>query len=190
TLLHSYANGAHEQAVRDAIAAVLPDAFVTLSHDVCPELGEYERTSTTMVNAYIGPPVSRYMRRLDAIATEAGIETLRIVKSNGGVTSPENAATYPAHLIESGPAAGMIAAAAFARSAGRPDLIAFDMGGTTAKAGVIIGGEPRTTNEFRADRLVEGRDLGGYLIRGAVLDIVEIGAGGGSIARVDEAGAL
>jgi len=190
TLLHAYANGAHERAVRDAIAAVLPDAYVTLSHEVCPELGEYERASTTMVNAYIGPPVSRYMHRLADFAKEASIDTVRIVKSNGGVTAPENAATYPAHLIESGPAAGMIAAAAFAQSTGQPDLIAFDMGGTTAKAGVILAGEPRTTNEFRADRLIEGRDFGGYLIRSAVLDIVEIGAGGGSIARLDEAGAL
>ena len=188
--LHAYANPAHEVALRDAIARALPDAFITCSHEVCPELGEYERTSTTVVNAYIGPPVSRYLRRLEHEAGAMGIRAITIVKSNGGLTSPENAARFPAHLIESGPAAGIIASSAYARASGHRDLIAFDMGGTTAKASVVQESLPRVAQEFLADRLVDGRDEGGYLIRSTVLDIVEIGAGGGSIAFVDAGGVL
>lgn len=186
--LHSYANSAHEAALESAFRAAFPDCFITASHDVCPEFGEYERTSTTVVNAYIGPAVGRYIRRLEQDTREMGIASLMIVKSNGGLTSPGNAQRYPAHLIESGPAAGMIAAAAYARATGRRNVIAFDMGGTTAKAGLIQDYQPRVTDEFRADRLVGGRDVGGYPIRSAVLDIVEVGAGGGSIAWIDGGG--
>ena len=188
--LHAYANSAHEQALRDEIQTAMPDCFITCSHEVCPELGEYERTSTTVVNAYIGPPVSNYLRRLETEAAKLGVTTVMIVKSNGGLTSPENAAHFPAHLIESGPAAGIIAASTFARVSGNNDLIAFDMGGTTAKASVVQGGAPRVTQEFLADRLIDGRDVGGHVIRSTVLDVVEIGAGGGSIASIDAGGVL
>ena len=190
SLLHSYANSAHEVEIAATLQASLPGAFVTRSSDVCPEFREYERTSTTVVNAYIGPSVSKYVLELDRDLRAKGVDRLMVVKSNGGLTSPENASRYPVHLIESGPAAQLIAAAAFARAQGRPNLVAFDMGGTTAKAGVIRNGQPEMAAEFYADRLVDGREVGGYAIRSAVLDLVEIGAGGGSIAWIDEGGVL
>ncbi len=188
--LHSYANPAHEQQVVRALEQALPGAFVTASSDVCPEFREFERTSTAVVNAYIGPAVGRYIRAIAAEARGMGVQDLMIVKSNGGLTSPENAARYPVHLIESGPAAGMIATAAYARATGRKHVIAFDMGGTTAKVGVVQDYSPKVTDEFLADQLVNGRNVGGYPIRSAVLDIIEIGAGGGSIAWIDAGGVL
>ena len=188
--LHSYANPAHEQQMRCAIEEALPGIFVTSSSDVCPEFREFERTSTAVVNAYIGPAVGSYIRGIAEKASAMGVQDLMIVKSNGGLTSPDNAAQYPVHLIESGPAAGMIAAAAYARATGRKNAIAFDMGGTTAKVGVIQNFKPKVTDEFLADQLVNGRNVGGYPIRSAVLDIIEIGAGGGSIARIDGGGVL
>jgi N-methylhydantoinase A len=188
--LHSYANSAHEQAMCRAVEQELPGVFVTASSDVCPEFREFERTSTAVVNAYIGPAVGRYIRGIAKQAAQMGVDDLMIVKSNGGLTSPDNAARYPAHLIESGPAAGMIATAAYARTTDRKNVIAFDMGGTTAKAGVVQNFKPRVTDEFLADQLVNGRDVGGYPIRSAVLDIIEIGAGGGSIAWIDAGGVL
>jgi N-methylhydantoinase A len=190
SFLNSYANAAHELAVEQALRARLPHVFVSRSSDVCPEFREYERTSTTVVNGYIGPVVHRYLTRLAADLRSRGVERLMVVKSNGGLTSPGNAARYPVHLIESGPAAALIATAAYARATARPNLIAFDMGGTTAKAGVVRDGEPAVLSEFYADRLVDGREVGGYAIRSAVLDIVEVGAGGGSIGWIDEAGVL
>ena len=188
--LHSYANPAHERQMRRAIEEALPGVFVTTSSDVCPEFREFERTSTAVVNAYIGPAVGSYIRGIAERASAMGVQDLMIVKSNGGLTSPDNAAQYPVHLIESGPAAGMIAAGAYARATGRRNAISFDMGGTTAKVGVIQNFKPEVTDEFLADQLVNGRNVGGYPIRSAVLDIIEIGAGGGSIARIDGGGVL
>lgn len=189
-LLHSYANPAHEQQLRQALEQALPGVFVTSSSDVCPEFREFERTSTAVVNAYIGPAVGSYIRSIDLQARALGVQDMMIVKSNGGLTSPANAARTPVHLIESGPAAGMIAAAAYARAIGRNKAIAFDMGGTTAKAGVIQNFKTKVSDEFFADQLVNGRNVGGYPIRSAVLDIIEIGAGGGSIVRIDDGGVL
>ncbi|HVR55539.1 MAG TPA: hydantoinase/oxoprolinase family protein [Pseudolabrys sp.] len=190
SFLHCYANSSHEEAMVAELEDAMPGVYVTRASDVCPEFREYERASTTVVNAYIGPTVSRYVSNLDDELKSHGIDRLMIVKSNGGLTSPQNAARYPVHLIESGPAAQLIATAAFARATGRLNLVAFDMGGTTAKAGLIRDGRPEVTSEFYADRLVDGVDVGGYAIRSPVLDLVEIGAGGGSIAWVDEANVL
>jgi N-methylhydantoinase A len=190
SFLHSYVNDTHEREIAAEIEHALPGVFVTRSGDVCPEFREYERSSTTLVNAYLGHTVSKYVSELDLELRSRGIKRLMIVKSNGGLTSPENASRYPAHLIESGPAAQLTAAAAFARATGRPNLVAFDMGGTTAKAGVIRNGQPEMVSEFYADRLVDGQEVGGYAIRSAVLDLVEIGAGGGSIAWINEANVL
>ncbi|MFT5172903.1 MAG: N-methylhydantoinase A [Gammaproteobacteria bacterium] len=190
SLLHAYANDAHERALGDAIKAAHPRLFVTLSSEVCREFREYERTSTVVVNAYIGRAVARYIEALERELRARGIAQLAIVKSNGGLTSASNAARYPAQLIESGPAAGIIAAAALGKEEGFADLIAFDMGGTTAKVGVVRGGQPRLSNEFEADRFVDGVDRGGYPIKSPVVDVIEIGAGGGSIARVDAAGVI
>ncbi|MGB7298516.1 MAG: hydantoinase/oxoprolinase family protein [Burkholderiaceae bacterium] len=189
-LLHAYANDVHERRLGEAIAKACPGLFVTLSSDVCCEFREYERTSTAVVNAYIGPAVSHYIDALKLQLDDRGIPSLAIVKSNGGLTSAANAARYPAQLIESGPAAGITAAAALGREEGFPDLIAFDLGGTTAKVGVVRGGQPRLANEFDADRFVAGVDRGGYPIKSPVVDIIEIGAGGGSIARVDASGVI
>jgi len=189
-LLHAYANDAHERALGQALTAALPHAFVSLSSDVCREYREFERMSTVTVNAYIGPPVRDYLARFRERLSERAIPRLAIMRSNGGLTSATNAEKYPAHLIESGPAAGVIAAAALGASEGMQDLIAFDMGGTTAKVGVIVGGQPRLSTEFHANRFVDGRDLGGYPIKSPVIDLVEIGAGGGSIAYLDEFGVL
>jgi len=190
SLLHAYINPVHELAIAKALRAAIPDLFISVSSDVCPEFKEFERTSTTLVNAYIGPAVKRYIDRIALEAQTLGIEKLMIVKSNGGLSSPENAAKYPVHLIESGPAAGMIATVAYARSIKRPDVIAFDMGGTTAKAGVVQNHHAKIVDEFLADQLVDGRNVGGYPIRSTVLDIVEIGSGGGSIAWIDPGGVL
>ncbi len=190
SFLHSYANGTHEAEIASALQNALPNVFVTRSSDVCPEFREYERTSTTVVNAYVGPSVSKYILQVDRDLRARGIRCLMMVISNGGLTSPENASRYPVHLIESGPAAQLIAAASLAQAQGRPNLVAFDMGGTTAKAGVVRNGQPDMAAEFYADRLVDGRDVGGYAIRSAVLDLVEIGAGGGSIAWIDDGGVL
>jgi N-methylhydantoinase A len=190
SLLHSYVNDAHERTLAAEIEDALPGLYVTRSSDVCPEFREYERSSTTLVNAYLGHTVSQYVSKLDLDLRRHGVKRLMIVKSNGGLTSPENALRYPVHLIESGPAAQLTAAAAFARATGRLNLVAFDMGGTTAKAGVIRDGHPEMVSEFYADRLVDGSEVGGYAIRSAVLDLVEIGAGGGSIAWINEANVL
>lgn len=188
SLLHSYANPAHEQALKTALRARFPDMFLTLSSEISPEYGEYERTSTAVVNSYIGPSVRDYLQTLKREVKVLGIDQLLIVKSNGGLTSADNASQFPAHLIESGPAAGVMASAAYGLHIGRPNTIAFDMGGTTAKAGVISDNEPKMTYEFKADSLKQGRNVGGYPIRSAVLDIVEIGSGGGSIAWIDDGG--
>ncbi len=189
-LLHSYANPAHERAVAQAIASVLPGAFITLSSDVAPEIGEFERTSTAVVNAYVGPVVQGYVSRLrDGIAA-AGGRSLGIIKSNGGATSPQNACRFPVHLIESGPAAGVVAVASLARALGLPRVIAFDLGGTTAKVAVIANGQPAMTREFQADRYIDGQDVGGYPIRSATVDLIEIGAGGGSLAWLDPQGLI
>ena len=189
-LLHAYANDAHEARLAEAIRARFPGAFVSRSSEVCPEFREFERTSTTVVNAYIGPTIAHYLEALDASLRARGIERLAIVKSNGGLASAANAARFPVHLIESGPAAGVIATAVLARAESEPNLIAFDMGGTTAKTGVVIGGEPRLTTEFYANRFEDGVDRGGYPIKSPVIDLTEIGAGGGSIAEVDAGGVI
>ena len=188
--LHSYVNPAHEQAVADLLRAELPDVAVSLSSELNPELGEFERTSTTVVNAYVTPPVRDYLTRLRDGCRAQGIAEYQVVKSNGGLTSSANAGRQPVHLIESGPAAGMSAVAQLGRRLGLENLIAFDMGGTTAKVGVIQGGAPRLARELYADRYVDGRDVGGYVLKSPVIDLAEIGAGGGSIAWLDAAGVL
>lgn len=190
SLLNAYASPQHEKQVEAALREAFPNAFVSTSSDVTPEIREFERTSTVVVNAYLGPVVSRYIADLAAAVRSAGARALYVVKSNGGLTSPVNAARYPVHLVESGPAAALTATARFGVSIGRPNVLAFDMGGTTTKAGVVFAGEPRLTDEFYADALVEGRNVGGYPILSSVIDLVEIGAGGGSLAWLDDAGVL
>jgi N-methylhydantoinase A len=141
-LLHSYANPAHEREVADAVRAALPDIAISVSSEILPEIKEYPRTSTTVINAYVQPVVRAYITALDARLRGLGIEApLQLMQSNGGLASASFAASAPAHIIESGPAAGVVGAAALARRLNEPGLITFDMGGTTAKAGLVEHGE-------------------------------------------------
>ena len=190
SFLHAYANPVHEKRVMEEIVKRVPRVFVSCSYDVWPEYREFERTSTTVLNAYIRPSVDRYLKKMSEKLSKEGVKDFSVMKSNGGLTSAENARRFPVHLIESGPAAGMVSAAWLGRALDFKNIIALDVGGTTAKAGIITGGTPKVTNEFHADALHHGTPVGGYPIRSPVIDLVEIGAGGGSIAWVDKAGIL
>src|SRR5499426_568058 len=190
-LLHAYRNPAHERALRDICAELLPGVPVSCSSDVVPEIREYERTSTTCANVYVMPLMARYLDDLERKLHELGIPgNFYIMLSAGGIATPETAKRVPIRLVESGPAAGALAAARMARQVGLDRLLSFDMGGTTAKACVIDRGEPLLAREFevaRADRFKKGS---GLPIRVPVIELIEIGAGGGSIARIDRMGLL
>jgi N-methylhydantoinase A len=193
-LLHSYANPAHEQAVARAVRAALPEIAVSISSEILPEIKEYPRTSTTVINAYVQPVVRAYITALDARLRAIGIEApLQLMQSNGGLASAAFAAAAPAHIIESGPAAGVVGAAALARRLHEPGIITFDMGGTTAKAGLVEHGEVIRTDAIEVgggvmagSRLLVGA---GYMLKLPAIDLAEVGAGGGSICRLDEGGA-
>jgi N-methylhydantoinase A len=193
-LLHSYANPAHERAVAEAVRAALPDVAISVSHEVLPEVKEYPRTSTTVINAYVQPVVRTYITALAARLRALGIEApLRLMQSNGGLASAEFAAAVPAHVIESGPAAGVVGAAALAERIGEPRVITFDMGGTTAKAGLVEDGELLRSEALEVgggvmagSRLLVGA---GYLLKLPAIDLAEVGSGGGSICRLDAGGA-
>jgi N-methylhydantoinase A len=194
--LHSYANAAHELRAAELVREVCGDeVYVTCSAEILPEIREYERTSTTVVNAYVGPVVATYLRSLEQRLAAAGIRApLQIMQSSGGVMGAAAAARRAAHLVESGPAAGVVACAHLAREAGVENLISLDMGGTTAKAAMLEDGQPVKTAEYEvgaginlSSRLVKG---GGHAIRLPFVDLSEIGAGGGSLVSVDEFGML
>jgi N-methylhydantoinase A len=193
--LHSYINPAHERQAEAIVRELFPAAHLSVSSRVCPEFREFPRTSTAAVNAAAMPVVSRYVdelaRRLAAAGTRA---PLYLMQSNGGVMSAETARTRPVYMIESGPAAGVIAAAAVAESLGYRNVISFDMGGTTAKVGLVQDSRPRLSNEYEVGNkahspLGEGKG-GGYPVRTPVIDLVEVGAGGGSLAWIDSGGSL
>ncbi|HLG86607.1 MAG TPA: hydantoinase/oxoprolinase family protein [Alphaproteobacteria bacterium] len=190
--MHAYANPAHERAVGDLIRKHMPYAYVSLSSDVWPEFQEYERASTTVLSGYIGPTLSAYVHELEHDLEELGIRcSLQIMQSSGGVMTAADAARKAAYVIESGPAAGVIASAHLGQQCGHPDLISFDMGGTTAKAGVVRHGRPRITHDFRVGGSVSAGAKGsGEPIRIPVIDLAEVGAGGGSIAWVDDGGLI
>jgi N-methylhydantoinase A len=193
-LLHSYANPAHEQAVAEAVRQALPDIAISVSSEILPEIKEYPRTSTTVINAYVQPTVRAYITALDARLRGLGIEApLQLMQSNGGLASASFAAESPAHIIESGPAAGVVGGAALARRLDEPRIITFDMGGTTAKAGLVENGEVLRTEAtevgggvMAGSRLLVGA---GYMLKLPAIDLAEVGAGGGSICRLDSAGA-
>ena len=194
-LLHSYVNPEHEQRVGELLAEELPGVPVSLSSEVAPEFREYLRASTTVINAAIRPVVERYLARIEARLVEAGIRAqLLVMQSSGGVFGAEAAARRPVFMVESGPAAGVIASAHLGSTLGRPDLLSFDMGGTTAKVGLIQDGRPSVTKDYtvggHAGAGIGGLSLSGYPVRTPVVDLVEIGAGGGSIAWVDSGGLL
>ncbi len=193
--LHAYANGAHEQAAAAIVRARAPEMLVTLSSELLPEVREFERTSTAVANAYVMPVMSRYLGRLETELRAEGVDApILVMQSNGGVMTAASGRQRPVHVIESGPAAGVIATAELARRIGRPNAISIDMGGTTAKASVIEGGALQRTGEFEiGGALSQGSRLnrgGGFLLRVPAIDIAEVGAGGGSLVRVDAAGQL
>ncbi|WP_337876101.1 hydantoinase/oxoprolinase family protein [Elioraea sp.] len=194
-LLHAYANPAHETLLADIVRRLAPDLPLSVSSEVLPEIKEYERTSTTVINAYVMPVVARYLRRLRSGLDRAGVPArLSLMQSNGGLMAAEAAAARPMHIIESGPAGGVIGAQALARIHGLSDIITFDMGGTTAKAATIEGGVVARAAEYSvgAGIMVGSRLLtgAGYLLKVPAIDLAEVGAGGGSLVRVDAAGAL
>jgi len=185
--LHSYVNPAHELRTGEILAAELPGTAITLSHVVCPEIREYERTSTALANAYVQPLMAGYLDRLAAGLKSAGLGCpLLLMTSAGGVVTVETAMAEPVRLVESGPAGGAILAAGIAAANGEARALAFDMGGTTAKLTLIDDMAPQYARTFevaRAHRFLKGS---GLPLRIPVIDMVEIGAGGGSIARLDE----
>jgi N-methylhydantoinase A/oxoprolinase/acetone carboxylase beta subunit len=182
-LLHSYLNPVHERRLAALVGEEAPHVTVTLSHEVSPTFREYERTSTTVVNAYVMTAVCDYLRGLGAALGERGYRgRLFVMQSSGGVATAEAMERYPVRMIESGPAAGALMAAAYGELAGHRDLIAFDMGGTTAKLALVEGGRPFTTTGFELHR-VHNASGSGLPMNIQAIDLVEIGAGGGSIAR-------
>jgi len=182
-LLHAYANPAHERAVRDRLAERAPEALVSLSSDVSPKFREYERTSTTVANSYIKPTVARYLGHLqDALAERGFRNDLFIMQSNGGLVSPDFAREYPIRIVESGPAAGVLMCGDVAAEEGADHVLTFDMGGTTAKLGAIDDGAPAIMPSFEVDP-IHYKAGSGLPISLPAVELLEIGAGGGSIAR-------
>ena len=186
SFLHAYANPEHERIAGKIVQEMLPDAYVSLSHEILREYREYERTSTTVVNSYIGPKVGGYVRNLQNRLAKLDFKgELAIMQSNGGVMAASTAVSRPVMMMESGPVGGIIAGAEVGKALGYRDVVSFDMGGTTAKASLVRDGEAA---------MAEGYYVGGYAsghpVMMPVVDVVEVGAGGGSIAWIDEVGAL
>jgi N-methylhydantoinase A len=189
--LHSYRNPAHERRAGEILLGEIPDLCVSLSSDVAPEIREYERTSTTVANVYVRPVMERYLNSLRRRLVTAGFRgQFLVMLSDGGTCTVEAAARVPIRILESGPAAGAIAASHYARRANVEKLLSFDMGGTTAKAAVVERGRPERTREFEAARVYRFKRGSGLPVKAPVIEMIEIGAGGGSIARVDRLGLL
>jgi N-methylhydantoinase A len=193
--MHGYLNGAHERRAGEIIREEFPEAALSLSSEVAPEIREYFRASTTTINAAVQPIVKRYLQSIEERLRGMGMTAeLLVMQSNGGVFTFEAATEKPVFLIESGPAAGVIAATHLGNLLGQRDVMSFDMGGTTAKAGLIQNGQPKVTKEYEvgvhASADIGGNRGSGYPIKTPVIDLVEIGAGGGSIAWVDSGGVL
>ena len=192
-LMFSFLNDVHEQRIGERLRAALPGLPVFLSSEILPEIREFERTSTTAVCAYVGPVLTSYLERLETALAGLGLPALHVMGSNGGVLDVAAAIKMPAAAVESGPAAGVVAAQRLGDQVGRPNLISFDMGGTTAKASLIENGRIETTSEYEVGgRGNVGRWLHGtgHPIRVPVIDLAEVSAGGGSIAWIDPGGAL
>jgi N-methylhydantoinase A len=191
SFLHSFTNPAHERLARDAVLAVAPEMRISLSSEVVPELREYERTSTTVANVYVQALIDHYLDDLQVRLRRAGFGgQLYVMLSSGGIASVETAARFPVRLLESGPAAGALAAATYGRLHERNDLLSFDMGGTTAKLCVIEDGAPLVADNFEVDRVYRLQRGSGIPIKMPVVDMIEIGVGGGSIAHVNSLGLL
>ena len=193
--LHSFINPAHEELVGRIVKESLPDCFVSLSTNILPQKREYERTSTTVINAYVGPPVRDYLGEMIRQLTTKGItERLMVMQSSGGILDAESCLEKPAHIVECGPAAGVIGAEYIARAAGFKNVLTLDMGGTTAKASIIEGGVFSLADEYEVGGGMSSSSAlvgkGGYALKLPVIDIAEVGAGGGSLAWLDGAGSL
>src|SRR5580704_3657356 len=194
-LLHSYLNPAHEIRVKDIVARLAPGVTLCISAEVLPVINEYERSSTTVINAYVRPIVETYLSRLIGEVKRIGIDApLLLMQSNGGLTTAKAAAVTPMHIIESGPAAGVVGVQALTQRIGIGKAISFDMGGTTAKASLIENGELTRATEYQVgagivlgSRLLSGA---GYTLKVPAIDLAEVGAGGGSILWIDAGGAL
>jgi len=185
--LHSYANDAHERRAAELLEAALPGIAITLSSAVCPEIREYERFSTACANAYVQPLMASYLERLAGELKRRGFACpLYLMTSGGGLTTLETARRFPVRLVESGPAGGAILSAGIAREAGVKEVLSFDMGGTTAKICFISEGRPEQSRKFEVARVWRNLKGSGLPVRIPVTEMVEIGAGGGSIARLDE----
>ncbi len=193
--LHSYANPEHERRTGEILREMLPDRYVSLSIDVLPQKREYERTSTTVINAYVGPPVQQYVQSMvDQLRAADVPGRLMVMQSSGGILDAGSVMEKPAQIVECGPAAGVIGAEHVARLSGFENVITLDMGGTTAKASIIQNGELQYAEEYEVGvTMSTGSALmggGGYALSLPVIDISEVGAGGGSIAWLDKAGSL
>jgi N-methylhydantoinase A len=185
-LIHSYANPAHERRVGEILAAARADLSITLSSEVCPEIREYERQSTASANAYVQPTMSRYLKQLDSDLRDRGFTCpFLLMTSGGGLTTLETAIRFPIRLVESGPAGGAILATEIARECGIDNVVSFDMGGTTAKICLIDDHAPQMTRTFEVARVYRNLKGSGLPVRIPAIEMVEIGAGGGSIAAVD-----
>ena len=185
-LIHSYANDKHEKMVRDVLAKRLPDVMVSLSSEVSPQMREYERFNTVVANAYIKPLMKSYLSRLEGRLRKEGVDcSIFLMHSGGGIISIDSAAEFPVRLVESGPAGGAVFAANIAARYGLDKVLSFDMGGTTAKICLIKNQMPKTSRVFEVARTYRFKKGSGMPISIPVIDMVEIGAGGGSLARVD-----
>ncbi len=190
-LLHSYRNPVHEERVRTVAQRVAPEVSISLSSEVVGEIREYERSVATVLNAYVMPMVGTYLTEIETGLKANGINaTLQIMQSNGGIISREFGERMPLRMLESGPAAGALGATYTARRSGLLHVVAFDMGGTTAKACLISNGEPEVTTEFETARVHRFKKGSGWPVRLPIVDLIEIGAGGGSIAYIDQTGLL
>jgi N-methylhydantoinase A len=191
TLIHAYANGDHERRIAEILASELPEIWITLSSEVCPEIREYERTSTACANAYVQPLMASYLADLDERLRAEGAQCpLFMMTSGGGLTTVETARRHPIRLVESGPAGGAILAGRIALECGLDKVLSYDMGGTTAKICLIDEGRPQTSRTFEVDRQYRFTKGSGLPLRIPVIEMVEIGAGGGSIAQVDNLGRI
>ena len=189
--LHAFVNAEHEERTAEILRAARPDLSITLASEVCPEIREFERLSTACANAYVRPLMSRYLERLARELTERGYACpFLLMTSGGGLTTLETATRFPIRLVESGPAGGAILAQHVARETGLERLLSFDMGGTTAKLCLIDDYEPLTSRSFEVDRVYRFKKGSGLPVRIPVIEMVEIGAGGGSIASIDNLGRI
>ncbi|MGE7915480.1 hydantoinase/oxoprolinase family protein [Lysinibacillus xylanilyticus] len=188
SLIHGYKNPIHELQLKEEILKIWPEVYITLSSETIKEYREYERTNTTVLNSYVKPIAHAYLKSLkEKLSTISITEHLKIMQSNGGTTSFDKAMELPINLVESGPVAGMFGAAKLGELLNESNIIAFDVGGTTAKCSLITNGKVNVTTDYYIER---NEKFAGYPIKTPVVDIVEIGNGGGSIARVDQFGSL